>query len=126
MIDRFYGCWSTHHNISVWSTFQDPFGPPPSIRRMSNIIILWKNQDVNSLSILSSRLGIKTKDLRYIFDNICNGPHDSLIIDTTRPYAFLRKNLFEVIPYSHGFAPPSENHNYKRNKHLLYDSDDDS
>jgi len=22
-VDRFYGCWSTHHNISVWSTFQD-------------------------------------------------------------------------------------------------------
>ena len=37
--DRYYGCWSTHHNISVWSTFQDPFSCPPRIRRLANIII---------------------------------------------------------------------------------------
>ena len=23
LVDRYYGCWSTHHNISVWATFQD-------------------------------------------------------------------------------------------------------
>ena len=99
LIDRYFGCWSTHH-ISVWATFQDPFSCPATIRRMSNIIILWKNHDLNALSHLSSRLGIKTKDLRYIFDHICTDRHDSLTIDTTRPKNYLRKNLFEVIPYN--------------------------
>ena len=27
--NRVYGTWSTHNNISVWSTFQTPFSSPP-------------------------------------------------------------------------------------------------
>ena len=85
LLDRLFGVFSTHHNISVWVTGQDPFMIPANPRRMANIIILWKNHDLNSLAILSSRFNIKTSDLRYIFNNICNKEHDSLIIDTTTP-----------------------------------------
>ncbi len=100
LIDRYYGCWSTHHNISVWSTFQDPFSCPPRIRRLANIVILWNNGDADSMAELSRKVGLQAKDLRYIFDNICTDFHDSLIIDKSRPYAKLRKNIFEVIPYN--------------------------
>ena len=48
---------------------------------------------------LSRKVGLTSKDLKYIFDNICTEFHDSLIIDKSRPYAKLRRNLFEVIPY---------------------------
>ena len=127
LIDRYFGCWSTHHNISVWATFQDPFSAPATIRRMSNIIIIWKNHDLNSLSHLSSRLGIKTKDLRYIFDHICTQQHDSLIIDTTRPKQYLGKILLEVIPYlNNAFAPPPINPHFKKHKDNLYNDDSDS
>ena len=91
LIDRYYGCWSTHHNISVWSTFQDPFSCPPRIRRLANIVILWNNGDADSMAELSRKVGLQAKDLRYIFDNICTDFHDSLIIDKSRPYAKLRK-----------------------------------
>ncbi len=100
LVDRYYGCWSTHHNISVWSTFQDPFSCPARVRRLANIVILWNNGDADSMAELSRKVGLQAKDLRYIFDNICTEFHDSLIIDKSRPYAKLRKNIFEVIPYN--------------------------
>ena len=99
LVDRYYGCWSTHHNISFWSTFQDPFGAPARIRRLANTIILWNNGDADSMAELSRKVGLTSKDLKYIFDNICTEFHDSLIIDKSRPYAKLRRNLFEGIPY---------------------------
>ena len=99
LADRFYGCWSTHHNISVWSTFQDPFSCPARIRRLANTVVLWNNGDADSMSELSRKVGLTSKDLKYIFDNVCTEFHDSLIIDKSRPYAKLRRNLFEVIPY---------------------------
>ena len=70
LVDRYYGCFSTHHNISVWSTFQRAFSCPAEIRDMSNIMLLWKSKNLNSLSQLSSRLGIEAEDLKYIFHNI--------------------------------------------------------
>ncbi len=99
LIDRYYGCFSTHHSISVWSTFQRAFSCPPEIRDMSNIVLLWNNKNKRSLSDLSTRLGIDADDLQYIFKNICNEKYDFLVIDSTRPDKFLRKNLFKVINY---------------------------
>ena len=66
---------------------------------MASHVMLWKNHDLNSMSILASRFGLKTADLKYIFTHICSDPHDSLLIDTTRPKQKLRKNIFEVINY---------------------------
>ena len=36
---RMYGTWSTHNNISVWSTFQTSFSSPPQIRQMCIFIV---------------------------------------------------------------------------------------
>ena len=100
LIDRYYGCLSTHHSISVWATFQRAFSCPPEIRDMSNILLLWKNRNVRALSDLSTRLGIDADDLKYIFKNICTDKYDFIVIDSTRPDKYLRKNLFKVINYN--------------------------
>ena len=55
LLDRYFGSFSTHHNISIILTAQDPFQIPPNIRRMSSHVVLWKNHDLNSMAILSSR-----------------------------------------------------------------------
>ena len=65
----------------------------------ANTVILWNNGDADSMAELSRKVGLTSNDLKYIFDNICTEFHDSLIIDKSRPYAKLRRNLFEVIPY---------------------------
>ena len=96
--DRYYGCFSTHHNLSVWSTFQDPFSCPARIRRLANTIILCNNGVADSMTELSRKVGLNSKYLKYIFDNICTEFHDSLIIDKSRPYAKLRRKLLEVKP----------------------------
>ena len=64
--NRMYGTWSTHNNISVWSTFQTPFSSPPEIRQMCSCIVLWRIPDYNCMSILSSRFGVNAIRLRFI------------------------------------------------------------
>ena len=100
ILDRHMGCNSTHKNISIMMTAQDGFNIPPSIRRMCSVLCLWKGHDVNALTILSSRFGIKTKDLKYFFDRIATGKYDFIVIDTHRTGKLrIRKNLIEPIDY---------------------------
>ena len=99
LLDRYFGCFSTHHNISIIITGQDSFSIPASIRRMCSHVMLWKNHDISSMNILASRFGLKTQDLKYIFTHICKEPRDSLLIDTTRPKQRLRKNIYDVIEF---------------------------
>ena len=98
LLDRYYGCFSTHNSVSIWLTAQDAISIPPSVRRMANIIFVWKSTDVTHMSLLSSRFGLNTKELKLIFDYYLTDLHDSLIIDGSRPYARFRKNIFEVLP----------------------------
>ena len=97
LLDRYFGCFSTHRNVSIIMTAQDAFQIPPNIRRMCSHLLLWKNHDLNSMAILSSRFNIKTKDLKHIFEHICKEKHDSLLIDTMRDGKYrLRKKIIEV------------------------------
>ncbi len=98
LIDRYFGCWSTHHSITIIATFQDMFQCPENLRRMCSLVVLWKTHDLNSSMLIAKRLGLRVDDLKYIFDNICNNKYDSLTIDTHRVgEARLRKKLFQTI-----------------------------
>ena len=100
LLDRYFGVFSTHHNISIIITAQDCFAIPASIRRMCSHVCMWRNHDINSMTIIASRFGLKARDLKYIFDHICTDKHDSLLIDTMRDGQYrLRKNIYECIPY---------------------------
>ena len=100
LLDRYFGCYSTHCNISVWITAQDAISIPPSVRRLglASHIFLWRSGDVCHMSILASRFGLTPKDLSYIFKNILTDRFDSLLIDSTRPECRYRKNIFTPIP----------------------------
>ena len=43
LLDRYFGVFSTHHNISIIITSQDAFSIPATIRRMCSHVLLWKN-----------------------------------------------------------------------------------
>ena len=96
-LNRLVGFVSTHKNISVILCQQDPFEVPPIVRRCSNLWVLWKMGDIDSVSNVSRKAGLKSKDLSELF-KLCTDVHDSIWIDmTTRSPAKLRLNGYEII-----------------------------
>ena len=99
-LNRLFGYTSSHCNLSIALTAQNPYDIDPSIRRMANTISLWRNHDMNSLNTLSSRCGIKKQDMEYVMCNILKNPHDFLLIDLqTNTPAKYRINGFEKIEF---------------------------
>jgi hypothetical protein len=102
-LDRLFGYVSTHKNISVILCAQDTFSVPPIVRRCSNLWILWKINDLDSLANMARKTGLKADNFNTIFTELCCGSHDSLWIDTTdkTPYP-LRKNGYTLITKEDG------------------------
>jgi hypothetical protein len=80
-LNRLFGYTSSHCNLSIFLTCQNPFDVKPPIRRMANLFVLFKSHDMNSLITLSSRTGIKSKHMVVIMSQLLTNPHDSLTID---------------------------------------------
>ena len=98
LVDRLFGYVSTHRNVSVVATSQDPFRLPASLRRSSNVFLLWRSPDLESMATIGRRIGLKTKDLESIFNALKFGTHDFLCADLTPDAPCrLRKNFFEPI-----------------------------
>ena len=96
ILDRICGFASTHKNLSVILTSQQPNQLPASIRRMMNMYCLWRSTDAQSLKDIALKCGIDGKDLNSLL-SLLEGPKDSLCIDLTgSPYRY-RRNIFEVI-----------------------------
>jgi hypothetical protein len=97
-LDRLFGYVSTHKNVSVALLAQDAFNIPPCVRRMSNLWILGKTNDMDSLYMIARKCGMKPDRFKQIFENDIKGQHDKLWIDNTKksPYP-LRLNGYNVI-----------------------------
>jgi hypothetical protein len=97
-LDRLFGFVSTHKNISVALTSQDPFNVPPIVRRCSNLWVLWPMTDIDAMAMTARKSGLKADDFRNIFKNLMKHKRDSLWLDLTdkTPYP-QRKNGYELI-----------------------------
>lgn len=97
-LNRLFGNVSTHKNISVMLTSQDPFNVPPSVRRMSNLFVLWKSKDMDSLAQIARKSGVSSEDMKNLFNTVLKGDKDSLWLDNTSgtPYP-MRKNGFTIL-----------------------------
>lgn len=80
-LNRLFGYSSSHCNLSIALTAQNPYDISPDIRRSANTICLWRNHDMNSLNTLASRTGIKKNQMEYVMCNMLKNPHDFLMID---------------------------------------------
>lgn len=102
-LDRLFGFVSTHKNISIVLAAQDTFNVPPIVRRCSNLWVLWKMSDMDSLAQTARKSGMKATAFNTIFNELMMDNHDSLWIDTTAgsPYP-LRKNGYTLINKSSG------------------------
>lgn len=97
-LDRAYGYTSTHRNLSIICCSQSFFDVPPAVRRMSNIYVLWKNKDMDSMKTIGRRVGLMKEELYNLIKTHLKKSHDTLWIDSTKdsPYP-LRLNGFTNI-----------------------------
>ena len=97
-LDRLFGYVSTHKNISVILCSQDPFNVPPIVRRCSNLFILWRSNDLDSMATCARKTGLKSTDLKNIFEKMMPDSKDSLWLDATEktPYP-MRKNGYTLL-----------------------------
>lgn len=97
-LDRLFGFVSTHKNISVYLCAQDPFNVPPIVRRCSNVFVLWKLVDLDSMAMCTRKTGLEAGTLKRIFNKLMTEPRDSLWVDLTdKSPAKMRKNGYEII-----------------------------
>jgi len=97
-LDRLFGYVSTHKNISVYIGIQDFFHLPTIVRRCCNLIILWRGHDLDSMSRVAKKAGLKPAELYALFDNYCPNYRDSLWLDlTNNTPAPIRINGFQVV-----------------------------
>ena len=107
-LERLYGYASTHKNVSCMLTAQDPFRILPSVRRCSNVFVLWNNHDMDMIHTLARKTGLDTDTLQRMLEQHCQGPHDSFWLDfTTDSPAPFRKNGYERVQLSDGVQTPS-------------------
>ena len=97
-LDRLFGNWSTHKNISVCLATQQPSGLTPNLRRHASHFCIYRSTDMQSLRDICEKCGCPSEELKKILQKLEN-EHDSLMIDLTSPenaYKF-RKNIWEVL-----------------------------
>jgi hypothetical protein len=89
---------SSHKNVSLMVGYQVFFECPSVIRKCSNVFLLYKPVAVGELTMIANRVGLAAVDLHMIFDEICTGVYDCLMVDHIPGSPFcLRKNLYEEI-----------------------------
>ena len=98
-LGRFFGVCASHNNIDVYVISQNVFDLLPQIRRLANIVFLFKNNDLECMKSLAKKFSLKNDELKTIFRTFTK--YDSLCVDDTRPSEHrLRKNIFERITLS--------------------------
>ena len=99
LLGNYYRVYGSHYNIDLYTITQNPFDISTSLRRVANVVILFKNNDLDMLSTLCRKFNLKASNLNAIFETFT--PYDFLVIDDTRPKEMrLRKNFFQIIEIS--------------------------
>ena len=95
-LGRFFGVYSSHNNIDIYVISQNVFDLLPQIRRLANIIFLFKNNDLECMKSLARKFSVRLEDLKIIFNKFTK--YDSLCIDDSRDAKYrYRKNIFEIL-----------------------------
>jgi len=96
-LDRICGNVSSHSNLSIFYTSQDPISVPLCVRRTANIFILWPQPDLIALHAMARRTG-KDQEMYQKFFSKCTGPHDAVWLDLTKqtPYP-IRLNGYTML-----------------------------
>lgn len=97
-LDRLFGNWRTHKNITVYLCTHDFYKTPKMVRRTADVIIMWKPSDYSTIRSMGLKLGMNNKTFIGLIEKFLKNRHDSLWIDRTEgsPYP-LRLNCYKII-----------------------------
>ena len=89
---------SSHHNISIILLHQIFSRVPKVCRDCSNVLIIYRPVDLDSLDTVGRRCGLKKEEIRFIFDKYMSHYRNSLTVNLipNAPYKFL-KDVFEPL-----------------------------
>jgi hypothetical protein len=89
---------ATHHNTSIWMSFQSFFDTPIMCRKLADVFILYKPNNKQEMRTIENRVGLDKGMLEVLFKEVANEAYDNICIDNTvgSPYK-LRKNIYEII-----------------------------
>lgn len=91
---------STHKGLTIYFAHQSFFDITPLVKKMSNVYILWKPRARYELALIEDKIGMPKGSLKMIFNDIANGPMDSVCVDFTKNTpAPLRKNIWQPIDF---------------------------
>ena len=92
---------SSHRNVSIMCGYQSFFDTPSICRKCSNVFLIYKPNSSQELTCIANRVGLNGDELHNIFETVCNGVYDSLMVDLIPGTpARLRKNIYQVIDTS--------------------------
>ena len=74
---------STHKNISCAIAYQTFFSIPTTIRKCSNIFLIWKTNNITELKMIAKRVDCDPDVIVELFKKVVTGAKDSLMIDLT-------------------------------------------
>lgn len=95
-LNRMFGYISSHLGISIILTSQTFTAIPVQIRRMCNVVVVWKGTDRRVSYVLSAMMGIAKKDLDHYF-SYCKTRYDFLCISNYPNYPKVSLNIYEVL-----------------------------
>jgi len=72
---------STHKNLTIYFSHQSFFDIIPLIKKMSDVIILWKPKARNEMTLIENRCGLENGTLKYLFKTFATGHRDSICLD---------------------------------------------
>jgi len=89
---------STHKGLTIYFAHQSFFNIMPLIKRMADVIIVWKVKARNELGLIENRVGLPDGTLRELFKNVATKHKDSICIDLKENSpAPLRLNVWQEI-----------------------------
>ena len=77
-LNRIFGNWSTHRNITVCLCTQDFYESPPIVRRCSNFVILGRSKDAQSRASIAQKIGYDVNTLNSLYNRFVRGQFDTL------------------------------------------------
>ena len=97
-LGRFFGVYSSHNNIDIFVIAQNVYDILPQIRRLANVVFLFKNNDLECMKSLARKFSVSLDNLKTIFKTFTK--YDSLCIDDSRAVkTFLRLLMFNFIHF---------------------------